>query len=214
MDRNVVSAKPPKVHLQNACNTISRALRGAKVLGPDLVPWAAWSSVGDSPLYCAREKLKCAAGVQQGDPFSPLSDSLRQTLIRSRCGPRRWPLFWDPDAVAKALAKITQLFKQVDLEINNSKCETLSVSCNPGRRCDKSPGCLMFVVGLILDHNNWSEATKTLRRRWHVAQKFRLSQRLSLSIPSAYCAWQQERAALNSCSRPCGPSMFTLCNDG
>ena len=128
-----------KLDFANAFNRVSRqaVLTAATTHFPGLARWVAWCYQQPSNLrFGATTTIPSAGGVQQGDPLGPLlfAAALQPLAQELKTGPLDLAVFFlddgvlagDVAAVAAALAHVQQRGESLGLQLNLSKCETIT----------------------------------------------------------------------------------------
>ena len=128
-----------KLDFANAFNRVSRqaVLTAATTHFPGLARWVAWCYQQPSNLrFGATTTIPSAGGVQQGDPLGPLlfAAALQPLAQELKTGPLDFAVFFlddgvlagDVAAVAAALAHVQQRGESLGLQLNLSKCETIT----------------------------------------------------------------------------------------
>lgn len=125
-----------KVDVKNAFNSISRkaCVSGAEKIHEHLAAWSRWILHTPSQLSCGSFAVECKAGVQQGEPLSPLlfcaglwnvTEALGQSVPSVQ---QQWFLddgliLGTAEELAAAIGVLEQGLQQISLTLNFRKCE-------------------------------------------------------------------------------------------
>jgi hypothetical protein len=133
--RNLRNKAILKLDISNAFNSVSReaCIAQASLIDPTLGTWAAWCLAADSNLLCGGHPIKSTAGVQQGEPLSPLlfCAALQPAIERLKqqpgCPLQLWfmddgCLYGDLPALGQALTLIRGELERIHLKLNTHKC--------------------------------------------------------------------------------------------
>ena len=126
-----------KIDYANAFNSVSRKafIHAASKICPDIIPWIMRIYCCPSVMFAGDHQFTCTRGVQQGDPLGPILFSLAiQPMVEqiSASFPdlklNAWflddgTLIGESQVVGEAFSYIMNASKEMDLELNLSKCE-------------------------------------------------------------------------------------------
>ncbi|MEM7284532.1 MAG: reverse transcriptase domain-containing protein [Pseudomonadota bacterium] len=125
-----------KIDFRNALNTVNRdtVLAVARQHVPEIFPFVNQCYAGKTNLLYKSSTVESAEGVQQGDPLGPMLFCLAIDSMVKACDTEINIWYLDDgtlggplDEVIKAFQKLVAHAKQINLEVNCSKCEFLAL---------------------------------------------------------------------------------------